>query len=44
MGYDLGTVYLSRLAAKQLVDEAIYGKPTPKRKSRVKALIKKMIK
>ena len=44
MGNDLGSIYLSQLVAKQLVGDAIYGKPTPKRKSRIKALVKKIIK
>lgn len=45
MGHDLGAAYLSQIIAKQMVEEAIYGKPTtPKRKSRVKALVKKLTK
>ena len=44
MGNDLGSIYLSQLVAKQMVDNAIYGKPTPKRKSRIKAMVKKIIK
>ncbi|WP_269213846.1 hypothetical protein [Vibrio sp. VB16] len=44
MGHDLGAAYLSQIIAKQMVEEAIYGKSEPKRKSRIKALIKRMIK
>jgi len=44
MGNDLGSLYLSQLVAKQTVQNVIYGKPTPKKASRIKALMKKMIK
>lgn len=44
MGNDLGAVYLSQQTAKRMIDEVLYGKPEPKRKSRFKAMIKKLIK
>ncbi|WP_435235201.1 hypothetical protein ACR30L_15755 [Psychromonas sp. PT13] len=44
MGNDLGSIYLSQLVAKNVMENTIYGKPSPKRKSRIKALVKKIIK
>jgi hypothetical protein len=44
MSSDLGAIYLSQQVAKQMIDEVLYGKPEPKRKSRIKAMFKKRAK
>ena len=44
MGNDLNSIYFGQLVSKQVIENEIYGKSTPKRKSRIKALVKKIIK
>jgi hypothetical protein len=44
MSSDLGAIYLSQQVAKQMINEVLYGKPEPKRKSRIKAMFKKRAK
>ncbi len=41
---ELGAAYLGQMAAKQMVHEALYGSNKPKKSSRLKAMIKKIIK
>lgn len=44
MGNDLGNAYIGQMLAKQMMHEALYGKPQPKKKSFVKSLWKKFSK
>ncbi|WP_435235202.1 hypothetical protein ACR30L_15765 [Psychromonas sp. PT13] len=44
MGNDLNSIYFGQLVSKQVIENEIYGKSTPKRKSRIKALVKKIVK
>lgn len=44
MGYDLGAAFLSQAVAKRMIEEALYGKPQPEKKSRIKAWVKRIIK
>ncbi|WP_265674133.1 hypothetical protein [Vibrio qingdaonensis] len=42
MGYELGAAYVSQLAAKKMIDDMLYGKPQPKKKSFLKRMMKKL--
>ena len=44
MGNDLSSIYFGQLVSKQIIENEIYGKSIPKRKSRIKILVKKLIK
>ncbi|GAL16984.1 hypothetical protein ACPV5O_01870 [Vibrio maritimus] len=44
MSYELGSAYIGQLAAKKMIDDMMYGKPTPKKKSFVKRMMKKLAK
>jgi len=44
MGNDLTSIYFGRLVSKQVIENQIYGKSIPKKKSRFKTLIKKLMK
>ncbi|WP_257619006.1 MULTISPECIES: hypothetical protein [Vibrio] len=44
MGYELGNAYLGQIVAKNMMHEALYGKPKPKKMSLVKRMMKKIAK
>ncbi|GMQ48280.1 hypothetical protein [Vibrio sp. 10N] len=44
MSYELGSVYVGQMAAKKMMDEMLYGKAQPKKKSFVKRMMKKLSK
>ncbi|WED24471.1 hypothetical protein L3Q72_16470 [Vibrio sp. JC009] len=45
MGNDIGAVYVSNLVAKEMIHEALYGKPQKQKKqSSVKKFFKKLVK
>lgn len=45
MGYDLGAVFYGQALAKRMMDERLYGKEEePKKKNRLKNLMKKLVK
>lgn len=44
MNYELGNVYLGQIAAKNMMHEALYGKPKPKKPSIFKRMKQKMAK
>ncbi|MFA0087736.1 hypothetical protein BCU66_014680 [Vibrio sp. 10N.286.49.B1] len=44
MGYELGAAYIGQLAAKKMIDDMLYGKPQPKKKSFIKRMMKKISK
>jgi len=44
MGNDLGAVFLSQQTAKRMIDDVLYGKPEPRRKSRFKMMLRKILK
>ncbi len=45
MGYELGSAYLGQIVAKQMIEEALYGKPKKAKKtSFIKRLVKKVSK
>ncbi|MDA0142664.1 MAG: hypothetical protein ACPHQD_12150 [Vibrio toranzoniae] len=44
MNYELGNVYLGQIAAKNMMHEALYGKPKSKKPSFFKRMRKKMAK
>ena len=44
MGNDLNSIYFGQLVSKQVIENEIYAKSAPKTKSRIKAMVKKIIK
>ncbi|WP_428812196.1 hypothetical protein [Vibrio makurazakiensis] len=44
MGYELGNAYLGQILAKNMMHEALYGKPKPKKVSFFKRVMKKLAK
>ncbi|WP_279610948.1 hypothetical protein [Vibrio gelatinilyticus] len=44
MGYELGAAYIGQIAAKKMIDEMLYGKPQPQKKSLIKRVLKKITK
>ncbi|MGR5286113.1 hypothetical protein ACP3V5_12380 [Vibrio maritimus] len=44
MSYELGSAYVGQLAAKKMMDDMLYGKAQPKKKSFVKRMMKKLAK
>ena len=44
MGYELGNVYVGHIVAKNMMHDALHGKPKQKKVSFVKRMMKKMAK
>ena len=44
MGNDLNSIYFGQLVSKQVIENEINAKSTPKTKSRIKAMVKKIVK
>ncbi|MFA0310395.1 hypothetical protein [Vibrio splendidus] len=44
MNYELGHAYLAQMVAKNMMHEALYGKPKQKKASFLKRMMKKMAK